>query len=178
MNEEHVNNNKINQNAFFLKRIDFILRVHSSFLMTIFFIREKNNIQSLVCTKLLIIKRNGIFVLVQFIKFLKKLFNKSDWEENDRVYFIFTKGWNSSPFLLYFILSFLYFANDDESVIQSTPDNSNLQGKSKVNIRKGVNGMGNECRVTCTLQSLIDTQRWTLYFKWTEKNLRQRIHGC
>ena len=72
MNEEHVNNNKINQNAFFFKRIDFILRVHSSFLMTIFFIREKNNIQSLVCTKLLIIKRNGIFVLVQFIKFLKK----------------------------------------------------------------------------------------------------------
>ena len=56
----------------FLKRIDFILRVHSSFLMTIFFIREKNNIQSLVCTKLLIIKRNGIFVLVQFIKILKK----------------------------------------------------------------------------------------------------------
>ena len=38
--------------------------------------------------------------------------------------------------------------------------------------------MGNECRVTCTLQSLIDTQRWTLHFKWTEKNLRQRIHGC
>ena len=44
MNEEHVNNNKINQNAFFRKRIDFILIVHSSFLMTIFFIREKNNI--------------------------------------------------------------------------------------------------------------------------------------
>ena len=76
------------------------------------------------------------------------------------------------------MLSFLYFTNDDESVIQSTPDYSNLQGKSKVNIRKGVNGMGNECRVTCTLQSLINTQRWTLYFKWTEKNLRQRIHGC
>ena len=54
MNEEHVNNNKINQNAFFKKGHFFILRVHSSFLMTIFFIREKNNIQSLVCTKLLL----------------------------------------------------------------------------------------------------------------------------
>ena len=93
------------------------------------------------------------------------------------MYFIFTKGWNSFPFLLYFILSFLYFANDDESVIQSTPDNSNLQGKSKVNNRKGVNGMGNECRVTCTPQSLINTQRWTLYLNWADKNVRQGIHG-
>ena len=66
------------------------------------------------------------------------------------------------PFLSYYItiLSFLYFANDDESVVQSTPDNSNLQGKSKkvrvsgslssreyeANNRKGGNGMGNECK--------------------------------
>ena len=34
-------------------------------------------------------------------------------------------------------------------------------------------------QVTCTLQNvLINSQCWTLYLNWTDKNVRQRIHGC